>query len=610
MSLKDQKENKSTGDFGGGDSGDGYTGYGLGDGGKFGKRRRGRIAGPIIIACAIIAVLVAADYLVNSGRVYRGVEVGDVALGGKTPAQAREVVQDRVVGDLREIEFTGPQGQKDSFTARQMGLDFNTESTVDQAYAVGREGNVLQRLADRGKALLGGVTISPDVQYDRKAALAHIRRLANRVNAKPVEARLEIQGSVAEVSDSREGYTLNPDETARAVGAAVDNMNGDVQMQGTVLEPEVTTKEAEAAAERARTAMHGELKFTANGETWTLSPTDVGRSLDVARGDGTVQVSLNKDRLNDALASVYDEVEVKPVDAGYDFNADGDVIVTPSQTGQSIEYDKLLEDIQSNIFEGQREYQLPITTSKPQYTTTQLQSQKPTELLGTYKTNYTATTDQGAERVANLKIASNAVSGVFVAPGDTFSMLDHVTNLNYQKAHVIVNNKEEIAEGGGLCQVTSTLYNAALYAGMSVTERTNHDSQLPYIRPGMDATVWYGDPDYHGDDVDMKFKNTSDGYVLLQEYVSNDGYIYANVYGVPDNIRVVMDSEKVWMTQDASEWITYYTRYKNGKVDYKDSWNTQYSALYDDKGKKIPTPIVPIAEVDGSYNGIDFSTLQ
>ena len=69
-----------------------------------------------------------------------------------------------------------------------------------------------------------------------------------------------------------------------------------------------------------------------------------------------------------------------------------------------------------------------------------------------------------------------------------------------------------------------------------------------------------------------------------------------------------MSSEKVWMTEDASEWVTYYTRYKDGKVDYKDSWNSEYSALYDDKGKKIPTPKVEIAEVDGSYYGFDFST--
>jgi vancomycin resistance protein YoaR len=250
------------------------------------------------------------------------------------------------------------------------------------------------------------------------------------------------------------------------------------------------------------------------------------------------------------------------------------------------------------------------TVDKPRYTTAGLEAKKPSTLLGTYKTNYTATTDQGAERVANLKMSSNAVSGTFVAPGETFSMVQHIQNLDYKEAHVIVNSKEKIAEGGGLCQVTSTLYNAVLYAGLEVTERQPHDSQLPYIRPGMDATVWYGDTSTTVDDTDMKFKNTSDGYVLLQEYVADDGYIYANVYGVPNDIKVEMSSEKVWMTDNASEWITHYTRSKDGKVVYRDSWKSQYSALYDDKGKKIPTPKVPIAEVDGSYYGPDFRSVQ
>ena len=114
----------------------------------------------------------------------------------------------------------------------------------------------------------------------------------------------------------------------------------------------------------------------------------------------------------------------------------------------------------------------------------------------------------------NLKIASEAVSGTFVAPGRrlrcwTTSPTSTTSRRTYR------DGAETVDEGGGLCQVTSTLYNAALYAGMEITERTAHYSQLPYIRPGMDATVWYGGPGTV-DDLDMKFKNTSDGYVLCR----------------------------------------------------------------------------------------------
>jgi hypothetical protein len=121
----------------------------------------------------------------------------------------------------------------------------------------------------------------------------------------------------------------------------------------------------------------------------------------------------------------------------------------------------------------------------------------------------------------------------------------------------------------------------------------------------MDATVWYGGPG-PSDDLDMQFKNTSDGYVLLQEYVSNDGYIYANVYGVPDKVEVEMSSEPIFRAEDASKWVTYYERTRNGKVVYRDQWETAYGALIDDEGKKIPTPVVPVAEIDGTYLGPEF----
>jgi vancomycin resistance protein YoaR len=569
-----------------------------------GKRssRRG-IAGPVIIICAIVAVLVAADFWLNSGKIHRGVEVGSVSLGGRTPAEARQIVRDQVMGPLKEMDFAGPA----HFTrkASEMGVSFNIDQTVDKAYAIGREGNILERLSQRLRASFGGATIPPDIDYQPAKARGEVREIASRVDHPPREANAKIYGSEVEVAKSRDGYELNVAATMASLDSAIDDMSGKARLRGEVLDPEVVTAEAEAAAMKARGALSEQLMLKAEGKSWTLSPADLGSALDVTKQDGKIDVSLNRDHLDGRLTDVYNDLTVKPVEASYDFDADGDIFVKPSHEGQSVEGEKLLDSIQGGLFEGKREYQVPIIVAKPRYTTAELEAKKPSELQGTYRTNYTATTDQGQTRVENLKIASEAVSGTFVAPGQTFSMIDHVANLDYFKTHVIVDGVETVDEGGGLCQVTSTLYNAALYAGMEVTERTAHYSQLPYIRPGMDATVWYGGPGT-ADDLDMKFKNTSDGYVLLQEYVSNDGYIYANVYGVPDKVEVEMSSEPIFKAEDASKWVTYYERTRNSKVVYRDQWETAYGALIDDEGRKIPTPQVPVAEVDGTYLGPAF----
>jgi vancomycin resistance protein YoaR len=572
------------------------------DSGKQSNRRRG-IAGPVIIICAIVAVLVAADYWLNSGKIHRGVEVGSVSLGGKTPAEARQIVRDQAMGPLKEIDFVGPAHF--TRTASEMGVSFNIDETVDKAYAVGREGNILGRLSERLRASFGGATIAPDIDYQAAKARAEVREIASRVDHTPTEANVKIYGSEVEVTESRDGYELDLAATMASVDSAIDDMSGKVRLRGDVLDPGVMTAEAEAAAKKARGALSEQLTLRAEEKSWTLSPADLGSALDVTAQDGKIDVSLNRDLLDGRLTDVYNDLTIKPVEASYDFDADGDIFVKPSQEGRSVEGEKLLDSIQGGLFDGKREYQVPVTVAKPHYTTAELEAKKPSELQGTYRTNYTATTDQGQTRVENLKIASEAVSGTFVAPGQTFSMVDHVANLDYFQTHVIVDGVETVDEGGGLCQVTSTLYNAALYAGMEVTERTAHYSQLPYIRPGMDATVWYGGPGT-ADDLDMKFKNTSDGYVLLQEYVSNDGYIYANVYGVPDKVEVEMSSEPIFRAEDASKWVTYYERTRNGKVVYRDQWETAYGALIDDEGKKIPTPQVPVAEIDGTYLGPSF----
>jgi vancomycin resistance protein YoaR len=554
-----------------------------------GKRgRRGRFVGPVLIVCAIVAMLVAGDYWLNSGKIYRGVKVGSVSLGGEKPTAAREIVRERALGALKEIELSGPE--QFTRTAAEMGVNFNVGATVEKAYAVGREGNILERLQERLRATFVGITIPPDVDYRPAKARAEVEEIASRVNHEPRGASVNIVGSEVEVVESREGYKLDNAATLASVDSAVDDVSGEAKLVGEVLKPEITTEEAEVAAEKARGALSEQVVLKTDGKSWTLSPADIGSTLDITREDGKLQVDLSQARLADRLANVYADLTVEPVEAGYDLGSNG-VFVTPSKEGQNIESEKFLGAIEEGIFEGKREFQVPIEVNEPELTTAEAEEMKPTELLGSYRTNYSIVEDPDGLRAENLEIASSAVSGTFLAPGEVFSMNDTVSALDYHATHVIINGQETTEEGGGLCQVTSTLYNAVNFAGLNVIERHPHASQLPYIRPGMDATVWFGA-------LDMRFENTTEGYVLLEEYVSDDGYIYASVYGVPDNVDVEVWSEPVYRTPDAAKWVTYMTRTENGEVTYDGELHTDtYDALIDEHGKKLEADEIPIAPV-------------
>lgn len=549
-----------------------------------GKKRRGwRVAGPIIIICAVIAVLVAVDYGLNSGRIYWGVEVGTVQLGGKTPAEAREAVEERTTGALKEFEFSGPENVE--FTAAEMGVDFDVASTVDEAYSVGRRGSILERLRERAQGVYGTVQVEPEVDFQPDVARVKVENLAERFNAQPTEAAVEIYGSEVQVSDSAEGYRMDVSATMQNVNAAVDDMTGDVRISGEQLEPEITTQEAQQAAEKVERATAGQVELTGEGQQWVLSPADVGSTLDVTQNDGGLQVKVNRERLRENLGNVYAAINVKAQEADYDVNGT-QISVIPGQTGKRIENQKLLGAIEQGVFEGQREYQVPVVTTEPELTTAEANELMPTDVLGSYRTNYAIVPDDGKRR-ENLTLASNAVNGTLVAPGEIFSMNAQVSGISYNTTKVIIDGRETKADGGGLCQVTSTLYMAANFAGIDVVERYPHYAQLPYIRPGMDATVWWGGPGT-ADDLDMKFENNTDGYLLLQEYVADDGYIYADIYGKPNGKEVSMNSKPLRMGADYSKWITYQTVTQNGETLYDGELHTDvYYPLTDDKGKTI-----------------------
>jgi vancomycin resistance protein YoaR len=226
--------------------------------------------------------------------------------------------------------------------------------------------------------------------------------------------------------------------------------------------------------------------------------------------------------------------------------------------------------------------------AEPKLMTEEAQKLKITTLLGAYRTNYRVSADKSLERVENLKIASKAINGTLLAPGGLFSANEVLSPLVYYEAMIIRDGVEETTDGGGICQATSTLYMAANYAGLEIVERHPHSLQLPYIQPGFDAMIWFelGEPVA----LDMKFKNNTDSYVLIREWVAADNYIYAEIWGRPTGRKVEMDSKPEYVGADKSKWVTYKKVKEHGKVVFDGIFNKDtYNLLVDDKGRPILT---------------------
>jgi vancomycin resistance protein YoaR len=520
------------------------------------------LVGALVLAVALFA-LVAADYALGRGEIHRGVAVGEVAVGGMSRQEARAALEERAAEQLREIPLRG-RGDR-AIAAEEVGLRLDAEATVERAYSVGREGSVFERVRQRAGAVLGGsegMQVEPVVDYEREALRAEIEGLAAELDSGSSEAGVRLTGSGAGLFQSPEAYRIDVEASVQSVERVIRSLGGEAELVG-ASESELGAAEEERALKRARRAVEEPLVLAYGDGRWTLSTERLAAYLRLSGGE----VELDRAALGGELENALGALEREPADARMVSGESGSVEVEPSSSGREVLMERLLDEIQAGIFEGRHRYEVPTSTVGPDLTTEEAEAAKPNTMLGEFETGYRVY-DEPA-RVRNLGTASEAVDGTILAPGETFSFNAAAAPLaRYEPSDVIVDGQLDTALGGGLCQVASTLYMAANYAGLEIVERHPHYAELPYIRPGFDATVWFGS-------LDLKFRNDTGGYLLLEERVDEEsGEVAARIYGQPTGREVEMASRRLSDSGETTRWRSTREVLENGRVVERGALNT------------------------------------
>lgn len=217
---------------------------------------------------------------------------------------------------------------------------------------------------------------------------------------------------------------------------------------------------------------------------------------------------------------------VKPVEAGWRVLPDGRVDVTPADVGRDVRAEVLRQRLQAAglVQAGRRGLDLPLCTVHPERTTQAALSLGIEEVVSRYRTYFNR---HDANRGGNVRLAAVAVDQVALLPGEAFSFNrevgPRVPDSGYREAPVVVNGRLVPGIGGGVCQVSSTLYNAVLLADLAVVTRHRHSIPSAYVPPGRDATVAY---DYF----DLRFRNAQDRPVVIDTEVG-PGWLEARVLG-------------------------------------------------------------------------------
>lgn len=257
------------------------------------------------------------------------------------------------------------------------------------------------------------------------------------------------------------------------------------------------------------------------------------------------------------VEKIHDEIYKEPVDAYY---TQDPFAVYPHENG--MDFNISIEDAKAVVSSSEQdEYTIPIKILYPNVTTNMIGTEAFPDLLSSFSTKYAASNQN---RTTNLRLAANKINGTVVMPGETFSYNKVVgartIAAGYKEAPIYVQGEVVDGLGGGICQITSTLYNAVVYANLEVTQRTNHQFVPSYVTASRDATVVYGS-------IDFQFKNNRNYPIKLVCSVSG-GIANFQIFGLKqyDDYEVEISSYETGRTSTAIYSEAYKILKKDGKV--------------------------------------------
>lgn len=300
------------------------------------------------------------------------------------------------------------------------------------------------------------------------------------------------------------------------------------------------------------TASAKEIEFGYDENLLTTQAMSIGRSNDPITSMGTItQAYLNgvnlspaykytPERLDEKLDGFYEKVNKKPVEAVFNFQ-DGRVAeFRASENGREIDHEELTKQIMAkgganleNPTNQIIKITIPTKVIKPTLTTDKVNKMGITELIGSGTSTYKGSIDS---RIFNVNLGASRINGTLVPPGEVFSFAKTVGDISsltgYKQAYIISGGKTILGDGGGICQVSTTLFRAALNAGLPIVERHPHAYRVSYYEqdspPGVDATVYVPT-------VDLKFKNDTGHHILIQSILDpNELRLTFMIYGTSD----------------------------------------------------------------------------
>jgi vancomycin resistance protein YoaR len=495
--------------------------------------------GIVSLAAVLVAVFVGYQLLYRE-KIHRGVQVRNLDLSGLSRSDAQAVLEARFA-DFDQVPWELRDGEQ-VWTVKPalLGIDFDAAATAEAAHAVGRSRSPAWNLGEQVRSAWNGVHVAPVILYDEKTARDFLTTLADDIYRPVQNATLTLHG--AEIFETRPqvGRELNVDATLAALRQAAGHLTkGDIGLVVDETLPRVI--DAAIAHEQAVAITSAPLTLYVEGEAyagtdseppapWQLSREDLASMLvieELAVGDeGSTRMNatLDPSALGAQLATIGQEISRTASNARYIFNDDTRQleVIAPSVDGLRLDVGASVTRIIEQAAGPDREIPLVLEVIPAEFNESVTAEQLGITELVASSTSYFAGSSEG--RRNNVQTAASKFHGIIIKPGETFSFnkwLGEVTEEEgYDESLIIFGNETIPDVGGGICQVSTTAYRAAFWAGFPITERWAHAYRVGYYEQGgqpvgLDATIY-------SPHVDLKFTNDSPHHLLIETYVNQN----------------------------------------------------------------------------------------
>lgn len=490
----------------------------------------------LVVLSLILAFTVTTYQSRHRDRVYSGVSVWGIDLSGLSPTEAQAALAGAFPYAQEEtIVFTDPtSGQKWQKSPAELGMTFDVERTVEAAYNVGRQGSPFTQLRDMFVSWYYGRSLAPTLVVDENKLNDTLDEVAAAINQPAVNASYDYDGTTADYRPSRLGRRLDvADARDRLMQPMTSFRQAEIELLVHQTQPAV--HDSAAVANSIQQILDSPVTFYLQEP---LQNTDLEQVVVpkeeltswlrvelVSQADSTMQheIFVDENAVRHWLSQFASQIYRQPVNARFYFDdyTRELVVVAPHVNGRQLDVDATLARFKEQIGTPNRSVPFIVNEIVPEVHTNATAAELGiTELVSEKTTWFYGSSDA---RKHNIARAAANFYGIVIAPGEEFSFSKYLGTVSeadgYEEGLIIVGGRTIKGIGGGVCQVSTTMYQTAFWAGFPITERWEHGYMLGYYNdgegPGMDATVF-------APIVDLRFVNNTPHHLLIENYYSEE----------------------------------------------------------------------------------------